>query len=353
MAFSNPGDSTYFADLGLGAVPLPPLHSKTWRPHPWLRFVPVIGVPNGQTGHNVMTVADWTAALAKSENVALVDQAMPTISGTAPTIVDRGFAYAETTKGHRRISAEMRAQYQTLVDQKLMRLAFDDMSHGSVNSLVQLTASMTDITVDASGNLSLDGLLAAIHRVGAPCVAFICADGIQGLADSIRAEGLMAALPEQARQWAGAYDGKIHGDGYVTSLWGCRIYQTNNNNQEASRLYENGGMTHAVVMADITARNAASGSENQYDLTAPPVLIQAIENPLEGLPSQFNPRKLAELKSGSLGKALGRPGSVGIYACDDISQGPLGEKTMLAWAADFQITDSSAICAVQYQSAYS
>src|SRR3990167_6245617 len=102
--FSNPGNASYFADLGLTIVPAPVLHGTTWRPHPILRYVPVMVVERGSTGRGIRTMADFSAALAFSENTALTDQAMPTITSTNPTMAGRGFSLSQTVQGMMRVA---------------------------------------------------------------------------------------------------------------------------------------------------------------------------------------------------------------------------------------------------------
>ena len=166
--YSNVTGDTYLADLGLAAVPTPIYHSDVWRPHPILDFVPVMTVRRGRTGDEIQVMADISSILSFAENTALVDQAMPSITGFAPTLVGRGYSWSQSVQGRQRVADENWPQFEAVRDDKVIRAMVDDLTHGTTNSITLLSSGVTDITVDAAGNASLDGLITAVHAVGRP-----------------------------------------------------------------------------------------------------------------------------------------------------------------------------------------
>lgn len=291
MAFSNPGNAAYYADLGITIKPARVMHGTTWRPHPILGWIPVVSIPRGQTGWGIRTMADFSAALSFAENTALTDQAMPTITSVNPTLVGRGFSYSQTVQGRQRVADEDWGQLVTIRDQKVSRVIMDDLTNGSTNGITALSSGITDVTTDAAGNASLDGLLTCIDAVGKPAVAFYDAVGVRGIVDSIRAEGGLYAnsgLSDQVRRIADTFQpDSISDDGFVLELFGCRVYQTNDRSGDGSRLYEDGGITHGIVMADTKRRLQAAqggGSLYQYQNVAPPIILMGRADPIPDMP---------------------------------------------------------------------
>lgn len=296
--FSNPGNASFFADLGITIRPGKVQHANTWRPHPILGFIPVVSIPNGSTGQGVRRWADWSAGIAFSENTAMTDQAHPSITTVDPTLVGRGFSYSQTVQGRQRVADGDWDHTEKIRDQKVVRVLVDDLTHlsGNANSIIALSSSVTDVTVDAAGNASLDGLFACIRAVGRPAVAFYDAVGIQGIVDSMRAEGNLYANQGVSAQVARAVGDfqpdMVAADGFCFEIAGCRIYQTNEREGDGTRLYEDSSITHGIVMADFRRRmEAARGGSAlyQYNDVAFPIVLEGRADPIPGLPDILQP----------------------------------------------------------------
>lgn len=357
--FSNVTGDTYLTDLGITIRPASVLHGAVWRPHPILAFCPVMEIPRGQTGWGVRTMADFSAALSFAENTALTDQAAPTITSVNPTLVGRGFSLSHSVQGRQRVSDDQWPQYEKVMLQKVLRVMIDDLTHGSTNGITPLSSAFTDITVDSGANASLDGFITAVLAVSKPAVAFYDAVGIQGLIDSIRAEGHLYAnqgVTDQVRRSVDAFSpDMIHSDGFVFEIAGCRVYQTNNKTGDASRLYETGGDTHAIIMSDHRRRmEAARGNPmSQYDLVAPPIVVQGRRDPIPDLPRVHDPKVMFALASGGeMPNEIGMDGRVELWSWFDLGNNVAGHKRDYAWVFDPIATSAADIRCHPYSTTY-
>lgn len=363
--FSNPGNATYWADLGLTTVPMRVQHSNFWRPASYLRHIPVISIPRGRTGNGVRTMADWTAAIAFSENTALVDQSMPTITSTNPTLVGRGFSYSQTVQGRQRVADGDWEAAERVRDQKVRRIIVDDLTHlaGNANSIAALTASITDITRDAAGNASLDGLFDTCEAVGYPAVAHYDLVGFRGIQDSIRAEGHLYAndgVTDQIRRMMDKFEpDMISDDGFVVEINKCRIYITNDRVSDATHLYEIGGVTHGLILRDFR-RSMEAGRQGsalyQFEDVAAPIILMGREDPIPGLPQIHDvDLEWLRIEDPSLADDLGiEPGGrvIAVASWLDIGHDVAGHKRDFGYEADPVLANSGYARAHQYLTTY-
>lgn len=353
--FSNVTGNTYLADLGITVRPTPVYHSDVWRPHPMLDYIPVIVTERGITGNEIQVMADISSILSFAENTALTDQAMPAITGFAPTLVGRGYSWSQSVQGRQRVADRDWPQFELVRAQKVVRAMVDDLTHGSTNSFTLLSAGITDITVDAAGNATLDGLLMAVQAVGRPAVAFYDAIGIQGLIESIRSEGAYYAsegVSEQVRRLVDKYTpDQIHPDGFVFEVFGCKVFQTNNKSGDATRLYENSSITHAIVMADHKRRaQAAKGNPMaQYDLVPPPFVLHGREDPIPDMPKVHDPQEILSLKGGAeMPNVVGMNGRILLKSWLDLGNNVAGLKRDFGWEFDPILVTSGDVRCHQY-----
>lgn len=312
--FSNVGGNSYFADLGITTKPMRVQHGSFWRPASYLRHIPVVTIPRGMSGLGVRTMADFSAAVAFSENTAMTDQAMPTITSTNPTLVGRGFSYSQSVQGRQRVADADWPAVEKIRDQKVRRVLVDDMTHlsGNSNSIAALSASITDITRDAAGNASLDGLFDACEAVGYPAVAHYDLVGFRGIQDGIRAEGHLYAnqgVSDQVRRMMDKFEpDMIADDGFIVEINKCRIYLTNDRSGDATHLYETGGVTHALVMRDFTRSMDAGRQGNslyQFEDVAAPIILMGRADPVPGLPAVHDVQQFLKIEDPALADALG------------------------------------------------
>ena len=358
--YSNPAGNTYLADLGITVQPTGVVHSDVWRIHPIMRYIPVASVMRGITGDEIQVMADFSAALSFAENTALTDQAMPSITGYAPTLVGRGFSVSQSVQGRQRVSDDRWPAFEKIRAQKVLRVMIDDLSHGATNSVILLSSGFTDVTDDAAGNASLDGFLTCVFAVSRPSVAFYDVVGIKGIVDGIRAEGHLYAndgVTDQIRRFFAEWTpDQIHSEtGFVAEIAGCRIHQTNNKTGDASRLYETGGVTHGIVMADHMRRLQAAKSNpmSQYEDVAPPIVVVGREDPIPDLPAVHQPKDEFVLTSGpAMPNMVLKPGKVTLKSWYDLGNNVAGYKRDYGWDVDAIAPNAADIRCHQYLSTY-
>lgn len=363
--FSNPTNGAYLADLGITIRPMGVQHGNFWRPHPLLAFVPVISIPRGQTGWGVRRMADFSAGIAMTENTAMTDQAMPTITSVDPTLVGRGFSYSQTVQGRQRVADADFPQFEKIRDQKIVRVLIDDLTHlsGNANSMIALSASITDITRDAAGNATLDGLFDCAEAVGYPAVAFYDLVGIRGIQDSIRAEGGYYAsegVSDQVRRMMDKWTPDMLSDnGFMVEIGKTRIFCTNDRAGDATRLYETSSITHGLVLRDFTRSmeaGRAGGPSYQYEDVTAPIILQGREDAIPDLPKIQDPNpKWLTVKDPNLAKSLGitEGGRVVCFASWlDIGNNVAGYKRDFGGEMDPILANSGYARCHQYLTAY-
>jgi hypothetical protein len=360
--FSNPGNAAYFADLGITIEPAGAMHVEPWRPNPILGFVPVVGINRGTTGLGIRRVAEISSIIAYAENTALVDQAWPAITTIDPSVGGRGYSLSHTSQGMLRVSGPNWDKMSAVMQELVLRAIVNDITHGSTNGIMQLAASITDVTDDAAGNATLEGLLNCVLKTGRPSVAFYDPVGIRGLIDSIRADGAYFAsqgLSDSVRRMADAFqDDQIASAGFFAEIFGCRIHQTVDRDRGAglTGLYENGGVTHALVMSDFRRRMDAGsvGGMNQYANTAPPIVLEGYYDCIPGLRAVQEPEpQWKVIENTALAGMFPEHGSqIGIARWADVGNNVAGAKDDFGVIFDPILTNGDLARCHQYQTAY-